>query len=64
MSVGFRIIRWKNGTRALRGGISLRRGYLYTCEPGLDNSKNDLYVLGGAFKEAVWLNEGTGLISD
>ena len=35
------------------------------CEPDLDDSsKDDLYVLGGAFKEVGWLNEGAGLISD
>jgi len=64
MSVGFGIIWWKTGTRALRGGISLRRGHLYMYEPDLDDSsKDDLYVLGDAFKEAGWLN-GAGLISD
>jgi hypothetical protein len=45
---------WKNGTRALRAGVSLRRGYLHMCEPDLDeSSKDDLYVLGGGYKEAV-----------
>jgi hypothetical protein len=35
------------------------------CEPDLkDSLEDDLYVLGGAFKEAVRLNEGAGAISD
>ena len=61
MSVGLGI----NETHALGGGLSLIRGYPHMCEPDLKgSSKDDLYVLGGTFKEAIWLNEGAGVISD